>query len=84
VFEGAKGSLRFFVHPDWRSLVHPDDMTYINDLLSDLPERAQHQSRGLFEQLNSLGVGPLVTLQTGEHLSNSPTLSDLCPQFIQL
>ena len=61
LLEDAKDSLRFLVHPDWRSMVQPEDVNHINGLLGDFLERAKEQTANLFKQLSSLGVGPLVT-----------------------
>ena len=84
VFEDANGGLRFLVHPDRRSLVQQEDVNYINDLLLDSLERVDEQPAPLFKQLSSLGVGPLVTQQTGERISNYPSLSELLSRFVQL
>ena len=84
VLEDANGWLRFLVHPDWRSLVQFADVKYINDILIDFLERAQDNPEALFEQLSSLGAGPLVALQTGQQISDHPSLFGLMPQFVQL
>jgi predicted NAD/FAD-binding protein len=84
VFEDEKGSLHFLVHPDWRSVVQPEDSKYIESLLNDFLERAKEQPAPLFKQLSSLGVGPLVTQQAGERISDYPQLLELCSQFTQL
>jgi hypothetical protein len=78
------GSLRFLVSPDWRSLVRTEDVNYIRALLEDFPERAKEQPEGLFEHLCSLGVGPLVTRQTGERISDHVALVKLCSEFVQV
>jgi hypothetical protein len=74
VFEDANGGLLILAHPNWRSLVQREDVNYVNDLLIDSLERAEDQPRALFEQLSSLGVGPLVTQQAGERISDYPYL----------
>lgn len=84
VLEDAQGSLRFLVRPDWRSVVQPEDSNYIESLLDDFLERAEEQPTPLFKQLCSLGVGPLVTKQTGEQISNYPHLLELRSRFVQL
>jgi hypothetical protein len=33
------GHLRLFVHPDWRSIVRPEDLDYIGEMLSDFKQR---------------------------------------------
>jgi len=84
VFEDAKGGLCFLVRPDWRSAVQPEDVNYITNLFRDFPERADEQAAALFEQLSSLAVGPLVTQQTGERISDYPPLLDQFSRFVQL
>jgi hypothetical protein len=84
VLEIANDQLRFFVHPEWRSLVQLEDLNYINDLLIDFLERAKEQPAALFKQLSSLGVGPLVTHHTGERISDYPHLLELFSRFVQL
>jgi hypothetical protein len=84
VLEDANGSLRFLVDPDWRAVVRVQDVEYIESLLSDFPERAKEQPANLFKQLSSLEVGPLVTRETGERISDHPPLAELCSRFVQL
>jgi hypothetical protein len=84
VLEDANGDLLFLIHPNWRSLVQLVDVNYINDLLRDFLERAKEHPSDLFEQLSSLSVGPLATEQTGEQISDYPSLLELFPQFVQL
>ena len=84
VFEDANSSLRFLVDPNWRSLVQLEDVNYINDLLIDFLERAKEQPKELFKQVSSLEVGPLVTQQTGEKISDYPFLLSLLSRFVQL
>ena len=84
VLEEAKGNLRFLVHPDWQSIVEPQDLKYMESLLRDFVERARVKPASLFKQLHSLGVGPLVTRETGERASDHPQLLQLCSLFVQL
>jgi hypothetical protein len=84
VLEDAKGNLRFLVHPDWRSVVQTEDSKYIESLLDDFLERAKEQPAPLFKQLSSLGVGPLVTRESGKKISDYPHLLELCSRFVQL
>jgi hypothetical protein len=84
VLKDAHGCLKFLVHPDWRSIVKEKDSDYIELLLDDLLERAKEQPAPLFQQLSALGVGPLVTQQTGERLSDYPHLFEISSQFVQL
>lgn len=84
VLENANGHLSFFVHPEWRSLVRLEDVNFISELLMDFLERADEQPKALFEQLSSLGVGPLMILETGDRISDFPSLSGLITRFVQL
>jgi hypothetical protein len=84
VFEDASSNLRFLVRQNWQSLVQLGDVNYINDLLGDFLERAKERPADLFEQLSSLSVGPLVTQQTGEQISDHPHLLESVSRFVQL
>jgi predicted NAD/FAD-binding protein len=84
VLMDEKGTLSFHVHPDWRSVVQPEDSKYMESILDDFLERAKEQPTPLFKQLCSLGVGPLVTQQTGERISDYPQLLKLRSRFVQL
>ena len=44
----------------------------MNILLGDFVVRAKEQPAALFKQLSSLSVGPLVTQETGERISDHP------------
>jgi hypothetical protein len=84
VFKAASGSLHFLVDPGWRSVVCARDLEYIGYLLHDFAGRAKEQPAELFEQLSSLGVGPLVTQATGERISDHPALAQLSSRFVPL
>ena len=84
VFKAASGSLHFLVDPGWRSVVCTQDLEYIGSLLHDFLERAKEQPAALFEQLSSLSVGPLVTQETGERISDHPALAELSSRFVPL
>jgi hypothetical protein len=84
VLEDANGSLRFLVRPDWCSIVKPEDVKYLDSLLEDFRERAIEQPAPLFKQLSSLGVGPLVTQETGQQISDHPHLLELFSRFVQV
>jgi hypothetical protein len=59
-------------------------LEYIGSLLHDFLGRAKEQPAALFEQLSSLAVGPLVTQETGERISDHPVLFELSSRFVQL
>jgi hypothetical protein len=84
VFKGASGSLHFLVDPGWRSIVRVLDVEYIESLLRDFLERAKERPAALFEQLSSLSVGPLVTQETGERISDHSALAELSSRFVPL
>ena len=84
VLEDAKGCLRFLVDPGWRAVVRAEDVEYTESLLGDFLERAKEQPATLFNQLSSLEVGPLVTHETGEKISDHAFLLELYSRFVQL
>jgi len=84
VFKAASGSLRFLVDPGWRSVVCARDLEYIGSLLHDFLGRAKEEPAALFEQLSSIGVGPLVTQAAGERISDYPALAELASRFVRL
>jgi hypothetical protein len=84
VLRDVEGSLRFLVHPNLRSLAHPEDLEYIESLLQDFVERARLHEEVLFKQLCSLQVGPLVTQEVGQNLSEHPTMQKLASRFVQI
>jgi hypothetical protein len=83
VLEEEGGGLRFLVHPQLQSVVGRDS-SYIEPLLKDFPERAKTHPADLFKQLSSLGVGPLVTHETGRSLENRPALEEALSTFVPL
>ena len=80
----AAGTLRFLVNPDLKSIVHTDDLAYIQSLLMDFLERAEYEPQDLFKQLSSLGVGPLVTKMVVTGPAEYESLSDLILKFTPL
>jgi len=75
------GHVRVVVHPLLTSLVRKEDLVYLQSLLQDFLTRAEFDPGGLFNQLSSLGVGPLVTQAVGEDLRDYPTLQELASEF---
>jgi hypothetical protein len=84
VFKAASGSLHFLIDPGWRSVVCARDLEYIGSLLHDFLGRAKEEPAALFEQLSSLGIGPLVTQAAGERISDYPALAELASRFVRL
>lgn len=75
-------NLRFLVHPDWRTMVHKEHVDYIESLLNDFREIAKPQPETLFQQVSSLGIGPLVTHQVGLSIADYPSLLHLFSHFV--
>jgi hypothetical protein len=84
VLENGEGNLRFLVHPELYTVVPDNDLPYIESLLKDFRERAKLHPADLFNQLSSLGVGPLVTQEVRSNISDHPPLLELCSRFIQI
>lgn len=78
------GSLRFLVHPEFHTVVKDNDLPYLESLLKDFLKRAKLNPAALFTQLSSLGVGPLVTQETGSNISDHPHILKLCSRFVKL
>jgi hypothetical protein len=84
VLEDEQGKLRFLVHPQWRGMVSGTDLSYLESLFKDFIERAKLHPAALFQQLSSLGVGPLVTQEAGTGIADHSPLLKLCSRFVQL
>jgi hypothetical protein len=56
----------------------------MDSLLKDIRERANEQPESLFKQLSSLSVGPVVTQETGEQISDHPHLLEPFSRFVQV
>jgi hypothetical protein len=83
VLEEEGGGLRFLVHPELRAVVGSDSK-YIEPLLQEFPERAKDRPADLFRQLSTLGVGLLVTHETGRDLANHPSIEAVFSKFVPL
>lgn len=84
VLKSVENDLSLLVHPEWRSMVEKQDLTYLESLFQDFLERARLRPEALFEQLCALGVGPLVTRKVGSQLSDEPWLKSVLSSFVQL
>ena len=84
VLEEQNRHLRFFVDPNWRSIVKAQDSSYMESLFPDLLERAKLHPDALFKQLSCLGVGPLVTRTVGSNFADDPSLIALYSRFVEL
>lgn len=76
--------LHLLIAPNWGEIVSPADRNYLVALWEDLRERATSDPARLFKQLKSLGVGPLVTCESGSLSSDWPRLSKISSEFLQL
>ena len=81
VFQDEGGGLRFRVSPGLSQIVRDEGLAYIESLLKDFVERSKTCPGGLFQQLCSLAVGPLVTVEVGSRLSEHPRLQELSSHF---
>jgi hypothetical protein len=78
------GVPRLLVRPNWRRIVQSKDEEYIEAVLSDFRERCLIDPEALLKQLSSLGVGALVTYETGSNLADYPQLLGFIKQFVAL
>ena len=74
-------SLRLYAHRDLRDLVSKQDLEFVQDLLEDMLQRAQHSPDELFEQLCDLSIGPVVTDAVQSMVSSESSFEALYPNF---
>ena len=84
VLDDSKGGLHFLVHPGWRDIVQAEDIDYLDALFQDFPVRSRLHPEALFDQISSIGVGPIVTRMVGEEISGHPALVEMRFYFVQL
>jgi len=72
------------VCPDLQKIVRGSDRGYLASLLDDFKHRAGVDSSALFERLLSLGVGFVVTYETGTDLAGHPALLGMNAEFVDL
>ena len=77
--EEGKG-LRLIPRKDWRLYVSAEDLGFMEALVADMGVRAILDPEGLFKQLCSLNVGPLVTQTVGSDISRFPLLLEFARQ----
>lgn len=80
----TKGDCVIRFHPEWREVVQPSDHEYVESLFRDFKDRVRFDSEGLFQQLTALGVGPLVTLDSGSNLDEHPEYLGMTEKFTEL
>jgi hypothetical protein len=81
---GEEEGLRLFVHPNLTEIVKPEDASFIEQLFEDFVQRAKDAPADLFEQLCSLSVGSLLTVDVGDLLTSSSPLTEPYSQFVPL
>jgi hypothetical protein len=79
--EDEAGGLRFYIHPKWKSMVASADRDYVASVIRDLERRARADAEGLFTQLSSIQVGPLVTCEYGESIDENGAILSVLNQF---
>ena len=67
----SDGTLFIFVDPEWRASATRGDLEYLESLLDDFKERIESDPEGLFAQLSSLNVGPIVTMDVTSYRAES-------------
>jgi hypothetical protein len=82
--EAPKPDLHILIDLNWEEFVLPEDRSYLSALWKDFRERARTDPSGLFGQLKSLSVGPLVVHETGPSIENNPRLWKLASEFGEL
>jgi hypothetical protein len=82
--EDDEEPLRVFVTPNLEELVDKDDQPYVDALLADFLKRSKAHAEGLFQQVSSLSVGPMVTHRTGILPADRDYLKIHCPDFLPL
>jgi hypothetical protein len=65
-------------------MVYGMDLSYLESLFKDFIERAKLHPAALFEQLCSLGVGPIVAQRIGCSPDDHPSVRKLSTGFIEL
>jgi hypothetical protein len=78
------GNLDLLVHPAWHDIVAPAHQEYVQDVLSDFERRTTTDPEGLFKQVATLSVGPLVTYAEGADISDNPKLRKMLDSFVSL
>lgn len=83
-FLDADAQIDYYVHPKWPRLIRARDEFYFVQLFRDLLLRSVQDSEGVFRQLSSLSVGPLVCRLSGSATAVQSALRAQCRDFIPL
>jgi hypothetical protein len=77
-----KGPLpRILINPRWKLLLGEGEWNYFEDLLLDWRQQLAAHPEALFEQMCSLGTGPLIAVRVGSDIISDPTLKALAETF---
>jgi hypothetical protein len=76
--------LSLFISSRWREIVAHEHLDYLRSLLEDFALREKSDPGGLFQQITSLEVGPLVTRHVGEWDSRDDRVKALEFEFEEL
>lgn len=82
--EDDGAGIRFSVSPRLVGIVAKTDLSYIQDLLADLPELSGSDPSATFEQLSSLAVGPLRVQKLGTLDADADYIEACCSDFVPL
>lgn len=82
--EDDQFKLRLFVDSHWRKLVSEGDRSYFEALFEDFSKRAVQDGESLFKQLCSLEAGPLVVIQVGSEISETPSILPMIEPLLEL
>ena len=76
--------VELFAPANFRSLVGKADLAYFEQLIRDLPRRAELNPKLLFDQLSSLSVGTVVTGLVGTCDAHSAEFERIRSGLIQI
>ncbi len=74
-------SVSILVNPMWKAILPETEWAYFEELLLDWKEQVAARPWGLFQQLCSLSVGPLITARDGSDPASDPLLRLLIDGF---
>ncbi len=76
--------LSLFFNPRWNEIVECGHQDYVHSLLDDLAVRAKSDPDAVFQQVTSLGVGPIVTRNVGQWDTRDHMVDALQADFKEL
>lgn len=84
VLRSGSNGLSFLVPPNLETIIHEKDRNHIESVLEDLLWRGKLEPEVIFQQLSSLSLGPILTLEVGADLAEFPKLSKISEGFVPL